>query len=423
MVPPPLPGGEPTRLQAMTYGNKVFLLILQCAFLVLCSLAVYMLIYSRMRSNTKVTNEITRDWGKAVYFDGIKATRDVRQHTSFSPEALDCDVTVKAQTLHRGIYEAEVFNADVAVSATFSKRELQRQAGNMVEFYLGMPDRRIEKLGTVSINGKAHNWQLKADTLMVAADIASMPEKIVVETTFATRGSGGFYVARTDGSNRININGKAANPSFGGSTLPTGRSIGRMNRFEAMWENQSRNEYPTVQGDTDYDDEYVVVEEVADDGYSAAGTGDYVGSDFLVGNDRYMKVERSLKYAFIIILLTYIAVLCVEILRKKRIPLLNYFLIGVALILFYSLLLSFCELMSFWVAYLIASAMTVGLISGYMGMIMRSKATGWQIAALLAIYYGACYAMLASTYALLIGSLLLFAAIGLLMYSTLKFRT
>lgn len=415
-APPPFPEKRPKK---MGYGTKSLLLGFQCLILMIGALIIYALVYSRESTNREVAYSITKDWGGTIYFNGIMAVPDTVSSTFDIPTLFNCDVDVTTQSLHRGIYEAEVYDAEIKASGTLSKNQIQEKIGDNFSLYLGMPQWRIIKLNPVKVCGKEYEWQMIRDSLQVPLKFAELPEDISFETSFTTRGSGGLYVARIGDQNKICFNGEAPNPSFQGSSLPTGRRFGSKGRFEANWETSGRFEQRSPSLTVD---EYgIVVEEAEDYGYS--GTEEcYVGTEFLVGVDRYQKVTRSLKYSFIIILLTYIAVLSVEIIRKRRIPLLNYFLIGVALVIFYSLLLSFVELMIFWLAYLIAAAMTILLISVYIGMLMKSRKSGVIIGTLLTVYYGACFVMLSSTYALLLGSLLLFAAIALLMYATLRLK-
>ncbi len=108
---------------------------------------------------------------------------------------------------------------------------------------------------------------------------------------------------------------------------------------------------------------------------------------------------------------------------KHPIPLFNYFLIGAALVLFYCLLLAFSEHIAFGYAYLAASVMTVVLISGYMWRILSSKKTGMAICVILTGMYLGCYIMLClDTYALLLGAILLFAALAATMYASLRIK-
>ena len=108
---------------------------------------------------------------------------------------------------------------------------------------------------------------------------------------------------------------------------------------------------------------------------------------------------------------------------KWKISLLNYFLIGASLIIFYTLLLSFSEHMFFGIAYMIASLMTIILIVGYMCKMLHSKKIGIVIGAILSSFYISCYILLSlSTYALLLGSLILFIALAAMMYGSLQIK-
>ena len=226
-----------------------------------------------------------------------------------------------------------------------------------------------------------------------------MPEIIDFSTDFDIHGSGALFIKQIGEESTITIDGEASNPSFKGRSLPNERRL-RRNSFSARWEGEG-----------------VPVGVVHTDELQ------FVGTNFLIGVDRYQKVSRSLKYAFLIILLTYISVLFTEIAMKRNIPLLNYFLIGAALILFYSLLLSFVEHLSFGISYLIASVMTVALISGYMWKMLSSRKVGLVMGAILTGLYVSCYILLSlSTYALLLGSLILFIALGAMMYGSLQVR-
>lgn len=87
------------------------------------------------------------------------------------------------------------------------------------------------------------------------------------------------------------------------------------------------------------------------------------------------------------------------------------------------MLLSFSEHLSFGTAYLIASTMTVVLIAGYMWKMLASRKVGIVIGLILTCLYGSCYIMLSlATYALILGSLILFVALAAMMYGSLKIK-
>lgn len=394
-APPPIP---PAYRKRTSYGLKIFLMGVMCCVLMIGVLAIWAMSYSRESSNREVAESIVRQWGSSVYINGPVAKADSRSASRMRPVAFTCQAEVATKSLHRSIYEAEVFTADVHLSGNFNRDSLTR-LGDTVVLELGVPTKQVVKLDALSVSGKKIPWQ-KSDTCMVAyLKLSELPAKIDFTADFEIRGSEAIFVKQIGETSTITINGEAHNPSFNGSSLPVDRATTDRGRFRASWKG------------------YVP------DGVVNADRQGFVGTEFLVGVDRYQKVARSMKYSFIIILLTFISVLFVEIMRRQQIPLLNYFLVGAALIIFYSLLLSFVEFVSFGYAFLIAAAMTVVLITGYMWKMLGSRKTGLSIGAVLSMIYISCYVMLSiSTYALLLGSLLLFVSLAAIMYASLKIR-
>lgn len=99
----------------------------------------------------------------------------------------------------------------------------------------------------------------------------------------------------------------------------------------------------------------------------------------------------------------------------------QYALVGLALVLFYTLLLSFSEHMTFLLAYLIASVMTVALISAFMYAVLRNRAATFTISGLLTVLYLFIYVILQlESYALLVGSLGVFVILAVAMFASQK---
>ena len=129
------------------------------------------------------------------------------------------------------------------------------------------------------------------------------------------------------------------------------------------------------------------------------------GVNMKVPVEQYQQTTRAVKYAFLIIVLTFSVVLFVEIRKGKHIHPVQYLLVGLALILFYTLLLSFSEHIAFLWSYVIASVMTVGLITAYMAAVLKIRKTAFAIGALLSAIYLFIYVLLQlESYALLVGS-------------------
>ena len=394
MLPPPLPSEY---RKPVSYGKKVFLMGLMCFVLMFGVLAIWIMSYSRESSNKEVVQSIVNQWGKSVYIQGPTVKENLDSAQWLRPLKFDCQAEVETKSLHRSIYEAEVFTANVSMSGSFDRDSL-RALGDTFVLELGVTTKQIVKLNPLKICEKEIPWSKSAYYLFAKVNLDELPETIEFSTDFEVRGSEALFIKQIGENSTVTINGEASNPSYTGYSLPIERSH-RRSRFSARWEDSLPN------GVT-YTDEL-----------------GFVGTNFLVGVDRYQKVERSMKYSFIIIILTFISVLFVEIMRKQPIPLLNYFLIGAALIIFYSLLLSFVELIPFGFAYFIASAMTVVLITGYIWKMLQSRKLGLSIGGVLSLMYIFCYIMLSiSTYALLFGSLLLFFSLAAMMYASLKLK-
>ena len=137
--------------------------------------------------------------------------------------------------------------------------------------------------------------------------------------------------------------------------------------------------------------------------------------------NHYQQNMRSAKYAFMFIALTFVVFFFVEILTKKRIHPIQYLLVGIALILFYSLLLSISEQINFGIAYLVASIATIGLITAYTHSIFKNKMQTGGLAAMLCMLYIFLYVVLQlEDIALLIGSVGLFIILGIIMFFSRK---
>lgn len=391
--PPVLPSGSP-----ISYGIKIFLMGVLCCLLMIGVLAVWVMSDSRESTNADVADRIVGQWGREVFVDGPVLCCSIDSVESIRPQAFDCIVNVGSRSLHRGIYEAEVFGADVRLSCSFGLDSLAASADTLV-LKLAVDPKSVSKTGPLNIGGKQFRWSKYKDGLYAEIDLSDISDLSDLSTELSVHGSGAVFVRPIGGISKITMEGEASNPSFDGSLLPENRTVGERG-FYASWETES---FPSDESSVDSDAS--------------------VGVRFLVGVDRYQKVSRSLKYSFIIILLTFVSVLFTEIVMHHPIPLLNYFLIGAALILFYSLLLAFSEHTSFGAAYLIAAAMTVALITGYMWRMLGSRIVGVTIGLILSGMYVSCYIMLCvSTYALLLGSLILFVVLAGVMYGSLKIK-
>lgn len=221
------------------------------------------------------------------------------------------------------------------------------------------------------------------------------------------KGTQSLAFAPVGRENVIKVSGDCQSPSFGGMFLPSERTV-KDGSFEAMWRLNSNNrDYPQAFTGN-------MTSEISQ---SAAVVR------MLVPVDRYQKVDRTLKYAFLVIMLTFISILFCEIVARTPMYMFQYLLIGLALILFYSLLLSLVEHMSFGWSYLIAAAMIIGMVSIYVKGVLRRSRMALLTGCILALMYAFIYVLLClETYALLTGSIGLFIALAAVMYVSLRVK-
>lgn len=145
------------------------------------------------------------------------------------------------------------------------------------------------------------------------------------------------------------------------------------------------------------------------------------GVKLLVPVDEYQKTMRTSKYGILLIVLTFVGFFMIELFSKKVIHPIQYLLVGLALVIFYSILLSISEYILFQYSYIISGVLIVVLISFYTSNIYSNKSLGSLIGGFLIFLYGFMYVILQlQDYSLLIGNLALFIILVAIMYSTRK---
>lgn len=145
------------------------------------------------------------------------------------------------------------------------------------------------------------------------------------------------------------------------------------------------------------------------------------GVDFVIPVNQYQQNERAAKYGFLVIGLTFLIFFLIQSISKIRIHIFQYSMIGLALILFYTLLISITEHSSFTKAYLIAATAIITLISLYSVSILKGRKFPIFIAASLTGLYTFIYVIIQlENYALLVGSIGLFSILAAVMYFSRK---
>ncbi len=427
------------------------------------------LIHERENTKREAVSEISQKWGEQQTIAGPilsipykkYATNEkgenisVTKYAHFLPETLFVDGTIDPQVRSRGIFDAVVYSSKINFSGKFAWHDIYSLGIKDFEIdwdnafiSVGVSDiRGINDKLKLTWNNKEIEFQPGVITNDVIRSIGNnydlIPyERNLTEKSMMVDRSVNMEIGQSSGisaqlpaniryknaaghdfSFKLNLNGSRdlqfvpvgrttevslksdwGNPSFGGAFLPDTREV-TDNEFNASWKILDLNRgYPQSWLGNNYNI------------YSSAS-----GVKLLAGVDDYTKATRSVKYALLIIALTFLVFFFVEVFNKKKIHPIQYILVGLAIVLFYSLLVSISEIISFGLAYLISAVATIGLITLYSKSVLSNTKMVLIQGSILSFLYLFIYIILQlEDYALLIGNSLLFLILAGVMYLSRK---
>jgi inner membrane protein len=151
---------------------------------------------------------------------------------------------------------------------------------------------------------------------------------------------------------------------------------------------------------------------------NTANAGSF-GVSFIQAVDVYLMTDRAIKYALLFLVITFGAFFLFEILKDLRIHPMQYALVGAALAVFYGLLLSFSEHVSFATAYGASSVACISLITFYVSYVLKSVGRSLLLSMVLTAMYGTLFVILQSEdFTMMLGSVLVFILIAVMMFLT-----
>ena len=226
-----------------------------------------------------------------------------------------------------------------------------------------------------------------------------------VELEFVLDGTRSLSVVPVGDDTRVALSSPWPHPLFGGSFLPNERSIDDAG-FKAEWAVSSLASAAQAQLRRD------LVADAAVESLQVA---------LVDPVDVYTQADRASKYGILFVLLTFVGFVLFELIKRLKIHPLQYLLVGLALAIFFLLLLSLSEHVPFLWAYLASAAACIGLQGFYLSGALHSWKRGLGFSAMLTLLYGVLYLLLDSeNNALLLGSLLLFGILAAIMWITRK---
>jgi len=355
-------------------------------------------------------------------------TREIEGELRLLPETFEVGGTLNTEERRRAIYRARIFNADTKLSGRF---EIPAQFGvqqDVASYRFGQP--RLV-LGISDIRGIGNALSLQANgtripfvpgtgTTLLPAGVQA-PLQLAAPTAAQTldfsvalqlTGTGEFQLTPVGRETHVMLSSDWPHPSFTGEFLPRTREI-TATGFSADWR--------TSFFATNMEEALARCQPVAAADKTACVdfNARHFGVSFVDPVDQYLKSSRAVKYGFLFIALTFAGFFLFEVLLRFSVHPVQYGLVGFALALFFLLLLSLSEHIGFAAAYLVSAFACVGLIGYYVAQFLRSRLAGIGFGAALAVLYALLYGILASEdYALLMGSLLLFAVLAAVMILT-----
>ena len=357
---------------------------------------------------------VTNDQGKAI---------SVKKLAYFLPDKLSIHSTVVPEKRYRGIYKVVVYTTDLQIIGSFDSLrfadlniDADKILWNEAEIFFDISDvRGLKEEVKLQVNqneidlvpGKFSNEQFKnALSAVMPSALLNNHTTLNFLMSVKLKGSENLSFVPNGKETDVTIQSPWSTPSFTGNYLPDVRNVSDSG-FTANWKVLYLNRsYPQQWKDKTY--------ELNNFSF---------GVNLIIPVDSYQQTTRSVKYAVLCILLTFTAFFLIELIYSKTIHPLQYILVGVALCIFYTLLLSFSEYISFNSSYLIATVATILLITWYVRSILQSSKMATFIAGLLTVLYGFIFTLIQlEDYALLIGSIGLFVTLAFVMYFSRKVK-
>jgi inner membrane protein len=388
------------------------------------------LIEERQTYRNEAVREVSKSWagnqlisGPVLSVVSSQENKDndgkifiTKTQTNLLPDILNYDVELIPEKRYRGIYEVILYRAKIKMDGVFNTTELNKAIADkklnesFVSFNLS-DLRGMQKDSHLKWNESDHNLivgllshNVLNNGFHSLVPISGSNNQYKFEIELLVNGLGNLEFLPVGKTTNVKVKSSWNNPSFAGAFLPLTRMINE-NGFTANWTVNSFNRpFPQQWNDKSYN--------VLNSAF---------GVNLLIPVDQYQMSMRTSKYGLMIIVLTFLSFFMIELFGKKAIHPIQYLLIGLALVIFYSLLLAISEYFSFDLSYLISSLLVILLISIYVKSVYKSFKIGSIIFAALVMFYGFMYTiLLLQDYSLLIGNIALFVLLASVMFFTRK---
>lgn len=413
---------------------KLFVVVILTLILLIPSAMIRQLIDERENRKNETITEITSKWGSeqticgpilvvpysniTKYTDGTSS--ETIKYFQILPDKLFFTGKVNTEIRYRSIYEVLTYSGDLKMKGVFNTANLQDWPATFTsilwdeaKLVVGISDLKgISKAVTLKWNdtqkkfspGKAQ-CSMSNYGINTAVDI-EVPGEYNFEVNLNLNGSNAIFVTPIANETEVNLTANWGTPSFDGTFLPTEKTISD-SAFTANWNtNEMNRTYPQI---------------MITDSFTEYFDFQSVGVRLLLPVDAYQKSTRSVKYALLFIALTFLIMFFSEVIGKGRIHPVQYLIVGIALVIFYSLLIALAEYIGFNLAFMVASLVIVSMITAYIHSMFKKLNITLIIASALVLLYVYLFTVVQiADYALIMGNIGLIIILGLIMIFSKK---
>ena len=429
-------------------GFKIAMLILLILLLLIPIAMIRSLVIERSHRADSAEESIMEAWGSQLVLYGpviripvveqeeirTRTERDgerveIAQHNRtlwITPKNVDIRTNLTAERKRRGIFSVALFSGDISIAGEFSMERVMNEIKQnqtlfpeQAEIILALTSQKgIRRIIKAEWNGSelflkpgSRNFLqgFSGDNGVNALSPVNINNINTFDIQFAIQGGKSMRMLPVGETTMAHIQSDWPAPSFQGGSLPAAYSLSE-NGFEAQWEISYLSRSIPL---------FWISNERGEPESRMGFQRELFGVDFFKPLDHYALNERAVKYAILFLIIPFITLFFLEVFSRKSIHPAQYLLSGLANVIFYLLLLSISEHLSFSIAYLIAAAALTCMMSLYAYALLETWARSMYMGLVMVLLYLILYLTLnAEDWALLIGSVTAFFICALVMFLT-----
>jgi inner membrane protein len=423
-----------------SYTASVIFIAIIILVLLIPLVRISFLIQERKERSMSVVSDIQYEWGSSVQYSGLvlvvpavkkveetvlenavpkKVVRETVVNCYFYPQSSSDKVASEVTEKKRGIFGTPVYTANIASRASFDIVAITRSnpaAGlvwkNAKMAVVAGDGTRYRSIEPITVNGNRESvvseWKDSGGlALFGTGELGIDPAATATLEALANvtvSGSETLYLEPLSGSSEIALSTNWSDPAFSGRNLPVSSGARKNDKgYDASWKTRS----------TPGNKATAHVGAVSGNKESGAAIR------FIQPVDHYQLNERTVKYGVLVFVLTFAVFFLIQLVGKIAMHPLHYLMVGLALTLFYCLLLAFSEQTGFIAAYLIASVTIIALVSWYTWTILRNTRFSLMAMISMTLLYAFILVIVnLEIYALIVGSLGLLFVLAAIMSVT-----